>query len=347
MKKRVFLLYVVLFFLSLLIHAEKLTEFQEPFEMIRLAMDENQIYIADSSTNTIHIYSRKDFAHIGQFGRRGQGPTDFEFIGLIRVFPDYLFISAGRKVSYFSKSGNFIRTISPPFPTTGGYIPLGSNFVGKNYLGENPKEKRGKIMIELFDSKFKKKKDLYLAELNKLVRYNFETGKRDILMVQDCFKLDVYNDRLYIGNTDMGFFFTVFDTKGKRLQKINLPYKKYKITSKNKKEIMDEFREAIGEQEFNRRKAGYDYIFPKYYPAYLDFTVADGKLYVFSYPRPDNPIEVMILDLHGNIIRKTTIHKAQSIYIIQRYYYVYEGKFYYMYYNDETYKWELHVENLD
>jgi hypothetical protein len=35
--------------------AEKLTEFQAPFEMIRLAMDEIQIYIADSSTNLLFL----------------------------------------------------------------------------------------------------------------------------------------------------------------------------------------------------------------------------------------------------------------------------------------------------
>jgi len=347
MKKFVFLLCEVLLFSSLSIHAEKLAEFQEPFKMVRLAMDENQIYIADSSTNTIHIYSRKDFSHIGQFGRTGQGPTDFEYIGFIRVYPDHLFINAGRKVSYFSKGGDFLKTITPPFPTTGGYIPLGTNFVGEKYIDEDPREKRYKREIVLLDSKFKKKKILYLANLNKLTVYNFETGKRDVLMVQDCFKLAVYNDKLYIGNTNIGFSFVVFGTRGKKLQEINMPYKKRRITSKDKEKIMDGFREAIGEQEFNRRKTRFNYNFPKYYPAYLDFTVADGRIYVFSYPVSDNPIEVMILDLCGNYTRKTTLPKVQRIHIIQRYYYVSEGKFYYLYYNDETYKWELHVETLD
>lgn len=343
MKKFIFLLYVILLFSSLSIHAEKLAEFQEPFEMIRLAMDENQIYIADSSNNTVHIYSRKDFTHIGQFGKKGQGPTDFEFIGAIHVFPDYLFISAGRKVSYYSKNGKFLKTITPPFPTTGGYIPLGPNFVCKNYHGENPKEKRSKITVELLDSKFKKKKDLYLAELNKLVRYNFETGKRDLLVTKDCFKLEVHNDRLYIGNTDAGFFFIVFDTQGNKLYEIDLPYEKRKITSNEKKKTMDEFREAIGAQEFNRRRAKYDYIFHKFYPAYYDFTVADKEIYVFSYPIIDVPQEIIILDLRGNFLRKTIIPKIEPL---RPYYCINKGKLYYMDYNDETYKWELHVEPL-
>jgi hypothetical protein len=348
MKYYVFIFCFFILSITIFLRSEKLHEFQEPFKYISFAIDENKIYIADKRNCIIDIYSRKDFAHIVQFGRWGQGPTDFEFIGFLRIFPDYLFINAGRKLSYFSKSGDFIRTISPPFPTTGGYIPLGSNFVGKNYLPDNPEEKQYKIMVELFDSKFKKKKDLYLAELNKLESYNFKTGKRDILAVQDCFKLDVYNDTLYIGNTDIGFFFLAFDTGGKKLYEINLPYKKRRITSKDKEKIMDVFREAMGgEQEFNRRKMGFNDIFPKYYPAYLDFTVADGKLYVFLYPIPSNPIEVMILDLRGNLIRKTTIPKVQHIEVFQQYYYVYKGMFYYIHYNDETYKWELHVAKLD
>lgn len=343
--KKLFLIFLVtLLSSSLLVHAEKLAEFQEYFRAVYLAMDENRVYIADKANSIIHIYSRKDFTHIRQFGRKGQGPTDFEFIGFIRVYPDYLFISAGRKVSYYSKNGDFLKTVTPSFPTTGGYIPLDSNFICKNYLGENPKEKLHKIIVELLDSKFKKKKDLYLAELDKFVRYNFETGKTDVLVTRDCFKLEVYNDRLYVGNTDVGFFFIVFDTKGNRLYEINLSYENRKITSKEKKKIMDEFREAIGEQEFNRRKASHDYIFPKFYPAYYDFTVADGKIYVFSYPIIDVPQEVIILDLRGNFLGKTIIPKIGPL---RPSYCINKGKLYYMNYNNENYKWELHVAKLD
>jgi len=340
MKKFVFLLYVVLLFSSLSIHSEKLTEFEEPFEAVLLALDEDQIYIVDRGTNVIHIYSKKDFNHIGQFGREGQGPTDFEYIGFMRIYPEYIYISGGRKVSYFTKNGEFIKTATP-FPNSGGYVPLGSNFVCKTYPGSNPKEERVNIQVELLDSKFKKKKAFYLAKFRKFVKFNFQTGKRDVLLVRDCFKLDVYNDRLYVGDTDKGFFFIVFDSRGKKLYEINLPYEKRKVTSKEKKQLIDKERKAWGEQRFNQLKASQDYIFQDHYPAYSDFVVTDGKIYVFSYPNEDDPREILISDLKGNFLKKATIPKGRISY------YIYKDRYYYMIYNEETYRWELHVEMLD
>ncbi len=340
MKKIVFLFYVALLFLPLLIHAEKLTEFEEPFENLLFALDEDQIYIVDRGTNVIHIYSKKDFSHIGQFGREGQGPTDFEYIGFMRIYPEYIYFSSGRKVSYFTKSGEFIKTATP-FPNSGGYIPLGEYFVCKTYPGSNPKEERVNIQVELLDSKFKKKKALYLAKFRKFFKFNFQTGKNDTLLIRDCFKLDVYYDRLYVGDTDKGFFLIVFDSRGKKLYEINLPYEKRKVTSKEKKQLIDRQRNALGEQRFNQLKASQDYIFQDYYPAYSDFVVIDEKIYVFDYLIEDVPREIRILDLKGNFLKKTTIPKGRISY------YIYKDRYYYMIYNEETYKWELHVEMLD
>ena len=326
--------------ITIFLRSEKLHEFQEPFKAVYLAMDEEQIYIADRDDNVIHIYSRKDFAHIGQFGGEGQGPAEFEFIGFIRIYPDFIYVSGERKISYFSKKGNLIRTATP-FPNSGGYIPLGENFVCRTYPGENPKEEKAKVQVELLDSGFTNKRALYLAEFQKFVRYNFQTGKRDVLLVRDCFKLDVYNDRLYVGNTDKGFFFIVFDASGEKLYEINLPWKEHKVSSDEKKYLIDRERQGWGEQRFNQLKASQDYVFPRFYPAYSDFTVTDGKIYVFSYPIKDKPQEVFILDLQGNILRKNTIPDVQPSYFISK------GICYYIKYNDDTYKWELHLTKLD
>ena len=186
-----------------------------------------------------------------------------------------------------------------------------------------------------------KKKALYLAEFRKFVTFNLQTGKRDVLLVRDCFKLDVYNDRLYVGNTDKGFFFIVFDAQGKKHYEINRPYQKHKITLRERNKILDKLRLRLGEREFEIRKARINYVFLKFYPAYSDFLVTDGKIYVFSYPIEDTPQEIIILDLRGNLLDKITIPKERVSYCI------YKNKYYYMIYNDETYKWELHVKMLD
>jgi hypothetical protein len=312
-----------------------------------MTADEDNIYVADKRECVVHIYSRNDFHHVGQFGGMGQGPEDFEFIGLLRVFPDHIFVGSGRKISYFSKKGDFLKTVTPPYPATGSYIPLGSSFAGKRYLPDDPRETWSEIMVELFDAQFRKIKDLYLARLNKLESYDFKKGKKNLLVVGDCFKLDVYKDRLFVGNTAVGLFFRVFDGRGKKLYDINLSYDKRILSSKDKKAMLEETRKALGEQRFNRGSIRFEYIFPTFYPAYSDFAIADEKIYVFLYQRPGNPQEVMILDLRGNPLKSLSIPEAQGMSTYELPYCIYRGNLYYMIFNEESYKWELHFEELD
>jgi len=338
--KKLIILILYLLCITNVTFAEKLHEFEEPFETLLFAMDDDQIYIADRGTNSIHIFSRDNYAHVGQFGRQGQGPTDFEYISFIRVYEDFIYVSAGRKVSYFSKNGKFIKTVTP-FPNSGGYIPLGKNFVCKNYPGSNPKSTMAKLQIELLDSKFKKKKVLFQIEALKYMVYNFESSKQSVLLTRDCMKLDVYKNNLYIGTTTKGFYFIVFDSRGNRLREINVPYKNRKMTSKEKKKIVDNMRLEMGEEAFNNWKIGNEPNYKEYYPAYSDFIVTDDKIYVFSFKIIGEPQEIIVLDLEGNIMNKTEVPKEVLFYSI------YKEKYYYMDYNDDTYKWELHVEDLN
>jgi hypothetical protein len=334
------LAFIILLLFPSYLGAEKLHEFEEPFETMLFTMDDEHIYIADRGTNIIHIYSRDNYSHIGKFGGKGQGPTDFEYINFIRAYEDYIYVSAGRKVSYYSKQGKFIKTATP-FPNSGGYIPLGDNFVCKNYPGSNPKSTMGKLLIELLDSSFKKKKVLFQIEAQKYVVYNFESSKQSVLLTRDCMKLDVYKEQLFIGTTTKGFYFIVFDSKGNRLREISVPYKKRKVTSKDKKKIIDGMRLGMGEDAFNNWNIRNEPSYKEYFPAYSDFIVTDDKIYVFSFKIIGEPQNIIELDLEGNILNKSKVPKEALFYCI------YKGKYYYMDYNDNTYKWELHVEDIN
>jgi hypothetical protein len=205
------------------------------------------------------------------------------------------------------------------------------------------------LAVGLFDSKFEKLKEIYQAEIHKSTVFNFEKGKMDVLYVRDCFKYEVYGDRLYVGNTGQGFFFRAFNSRGEKLYDINRNYEKRRISSGDIKKMMVELREALGEQEFNRRRSLVnEYIFREFYPAYSDFAVADGKIYVFSYPIPDRPILATILDLRGDLLREIELPRGRHHRSSRSpSYRVYKGRYYYMLYNEESDKWELHVENLD
>jgi hypothetical protein len=73
-----------------------------------LAVDDNQIYIADGTS--LYIYSLKDFSLKKKFGRDGEGPQEFKRkIYLINIQHDYIVINSLGKVSYFAKNGKFIK----------------------------------------------------------------------------------------------------------------------------------------------------------------------------------------------------------------------------------------------
>lgn len=338
--KHLQILSVVLLSMPMLINAEKLTEFQEPFENVLLAIDDGQIYIVDRGTNIIHIYSREDYTPIAQFGGKGQGPAEFDYIGFIRIYSDHLYIGSGLKFSYFSKKGKFQKTYSR-LPKPGLYFPLGKNIIRKDFPKVHPKEPRGKAKFELLDRKFNKVKDVFSTESIRPSRYNFGTGKYDTLLIRGCKGFEVYKDRLYIGNTDYGFYFIVFDANGNKLYEINKEYKKQKMTDRYKKQIFREMRAALGDQNFKSRQNYFNYEFPNYFPPYSDFFITDNKIYVFSYPMIEDPQEIVILDLRGNHIKNALIPKDLDFYFIHK------GKFYYLIYSDETYLWELHCERID
>jgi hypothetical protein len=325
-----------------------LAEFTEPFEYPAFAIDEDRVYVWDSQC-VIHIYDGKSFSLIGQFGRKGQGPPDFEYIGYVKVLPDRLCIGQGQKVAYFTKSGEFINALTNPNPTTGGYMPIGRNFIGTRYLPDDPKSWPVTLEFSLYSPRFELIRKFYQSEVPKSSVYNYEKGKRDVLLVRGCHKYEVQNDQVYVGDSEQGFFFSVFSEQGEHLYNINRNYDKRKISSGERNRILDELREALGEEEVNRRKTIINqYIFPEFYPAFADFSVADGKIYVFSYPIPDQPRLVTILDLQGNLLQEVEVPGG----LIQRAaggqsYGVYKGRYYYLVYNEVTDKWELHAEILD
>ncbi len=338
---------MLLFAVCLSVRGEKLAEFREPFKYPAFAIGEDRIYVWDSEC-VVHMYAKKDFAHLGTFGRKGQGPAEFEFISYIHVLSDRLCIGQGQKVSYFSKDGKYLASVTNPNATTGAYMPLGQNFVGTQYLPSDPTAPMITLVVSLFGPKFNEMKRIYQTEIHKVQTYNADKGKQDILFVGDCCKYEVFEEKLYVGDSTRGFFFSVFGSQGERLNDISRSFQKKKITSVDTRRMMAQFREAVGDQAFNLAKARVNqYIFPDFYPAYEDFSVDDGKIYVFSYPIPDRPTMVTILDMRGNLLREVNVpssglHRAAG----SQSYCAYKGNLYHLIYNDASGLWELHTEKL-
>lgn len=340
--KKVAVTFILLLAAVSICSGEKISSFEENFKTPSvLFVGDFHVYIMKPSLLKILIYDRKSFRKVGEFGSKGQGPSEFTGISDISFSDDCIYVSSYPKLCIFSKKGKLIKDIKGP-PGCVSFRPMGNFFVGKSYPDNNPKNNIIKIKFSLFNPKLEKKKDFFLAELKKRSVYN---GKKFVLTWFAC-TLDsvVYKDRLYIGDTQKGFHFVVYGSKGKKLYEINREYKKRKVTKEEKSELIENVRKQWGNR-WNAYKQSYEDKFNYYYPAYKAFHVNDGRIYVFQYPKAGE-YKILILDLKGNLLNQIVLPQrivgdpsTGSLCICG-------GKFYKMQENEEEEVWELHEYNL-
>lgn len=269
---------------------------------------------------------------------KGEGPFEFKWINHVKSFKNYIFVNGGDKISYFHPDGRPKEEKRPPYDA-GTYLPVGNNFVFKKYYSTL---KQRTISIKSLDSNLKLKKDLMAAQFEN--HYNSTNNKKNLVVIRDFFGYKVENDRIYVGNTQKGFHFTVFEADGNKLYEINRPYEKCTITSKHKQEELDGLLKMVGKVRYERALKKYNYLYPEYFPAYSNFTVSAGKVYVLTYPKVKGKQQMLVLNEEGNLIKKV---KEVPTSQYNEPFCIYNGKYYYLVENEETEKWEIHTIAID
>jgi len=316
--------------------------FTDHFKGPSILLDDKQIYVWDRSLRKIVIYKRDNFQKVAEFGRRGEGPGEFIGIGKVILSNNYIYVSSYPKLCVFSKAGKLIKEKKGPVEA-GGYIPFGNNFIGISYPGSNPTDDRFGIQFSLYDGNLKKKKDIFLTEINKSVMY--KGNKDNVLWFRDCCDAVAYKDRLYIGTTGKGFYFAVFNLDGNLLYEIKKDEEKRRITTSEKQNLLDGIKKNLGEIRWNEYKSRFEIIFPEYYPSYKTFFIDDDKIYVFRFPL-DEKYEILILDLKGNTLKRN-LKTGEELGIVEPgCFYIQGGKYYCLRENDEDDVWEMHELDL-
>jgi hypothetical protein len=304
-------------------------EISDSFKVPDLMVDQSQIYVWDKFLCKVGIYSKTNFKKIAEFGKKGEGPEEFHVIHSAYLDKDYIYVNSFPKLSIFSKNGKIVKELKVT-TIAGDYKPIGKNYIGKKSLYTPPSSDKSKRSYVLFDANLWKIKDLIEVEyMNEAVQVNPQ--KVEILVYKDCTKGVVYKNKFYIGSTDRGFFFAVFDEEGKKLYEINIDYQRRKVTNESKKKIMNHIKEMKTNWEKFSETTGY--YFPDFYPAYINFSICSNRIYVFTYPRRETPdlLEVLIFDLKGELIkRKSCISSIYFENLMYNRYYLYDGKVYFI-----------------
>ncbi|TFG75464.1 MAG: hypothetical protein E4H23_10715 [Chrysiogenales bacterium] len=345
-------LFSLLFVVSLPLSAERIGEIKEAFKYPRLTVACDRFYILDAIPPFIHIYSLKNCKHIGQFGKKGKGPGEMENAPFILDFRgnSLLVEDHGQKLLFFNRDGILNREMKIPradstgsslpysFSSSSYYKQLGSNFVC-NVSNMQHKGKRMTIerTITILNPQLKAIKKIADTKKEMIIEQkgDFMPGhSADSNYFKDNFFWHVWQDKLFVGDTRTGFYLAVYDQQGKLLYEIEKPYEKLPVTSAIKKEVEDEYNKNA-----DKNSPPFDFTFPKVFPAYRNFLVADGRIYVFTYKRKGENMEVLSLDLKGNLLKSAFIPKSH-------YYVASQGELYYLKENEVTEYWELHAEKM-
>ena len=339
MKKTI--LFVFIFALvSSLTPAKKLADLPEVLTSPAISVQNNRIYIEEETT--IHIYSLKDFKHLKQFGKEGEGPGEFKFFMEFEALSQKLVVNTMGKAIIFSLEGVFLEEFRTPVSIRSIY-PVGNNFVGYASVTQKGKVK-SKLNTNFYDRKFNLLKTIHDGSTGQMIFFKSGTKKKqDFFMVRDHVAFSIYKDRVFLGDTTKGFFCSVYDSSGKKLYDIHRKHEKLKVSEDYKKKIMKREQER---PSWQRNKKLFNYLFPEYFPAFRAVRFSDDKIYFVTYANTDNRDEVVVTDLKGNFVQKTGI--PSDPYNRNNRFSIYQNQVFYLMRieEDEDELWELHAENL-
>jgi len=296
-----------------ILHLEKkFTIDTEKYDITKIGLTDIQGFDVDSEDNIYFflpplspeklIYKfDKDGNFIASFGQKGQGPGELQHAYYQRItIDDEIPIVSGRKLLFFDSEGNFIKEKNFELGVVaGGLFPLGNgNFLMRTFEGmtrgpiDSPPEDDDILLLSITNSELRTLKVIDVLRLNRLL-----LAMRSVHLMPVYF-WEVSHGNIYIGNNRWGYEIRVFDLNGNLLKKIKKEYKPVKFP----KEIRDEFKRA------NR-------VTPENQPPFqrLFFTDDDGRLFLMTFEKGENPNEYMfdIFNSDGIFIAK----KSLDIYV--------------------------------
>ena len=308
-----------------------------------LMVDDSQIYVWDKFLCKVYIYSKKDLTNIAEFGRKGEAPAEFLTIHGAGLTDKYIYVNSYPRLSFFSKDGKFLKEMKGS-SDAGLFIPIGHNFIGRKHI-YSPPPKNDKYAYILFDKDLRKIKELIETEYMR--EFQDVKPKMKVSWFKDCYKGVVYKDRFYVGSTGRGFYFAVFNADGERLYEIEKDYERIKVTQNIKDYILENVRK-VEDQGLKKYFSQIDIYFPDYFPAYITFAVDHDQIYVFKYPRHKAAtLEVMVLDLGGNLIKTTNLPSSFWKGLQENSLYLYDGNLYFIDLGEDMETPEIYEATID
>lgn len=343
MYKKNFLLFLIVFLsvLVTLLNGMKVAVLPELNKPEYIIMDEKQLIVADYGKQ-LHLYSMKDFKYQKQLFKKGEGPSEAPCLGFVRVTPEFIYSYCMGKNLFFSRDGRFVKGFRIP-PSKISYIfPVKDKYVIETYKRKNA---IGELSMEISLSSCNSKNEMQYEKLlyyYEIPHIAWKGNRRPLLLIKHERNTFIFENRIFICDSERGLYVQVYDLDGNRLYNVKLDSEKLKVGDDYSQESTDKLKEAGQWESFNSQ---FYYELPEYFPAFFRFYVGKNKFYFLTYKKIGNNREVVICDWKGKNVKKTFIPWVN--YGDLRNYYIWNNKFYWLVDNEEREEWELHAVDVN
>jgi len=329
MKKTLFC--VLLLFCIVILHAEKVAEFPELMQPIRINIDGDEMFVVDGRSK-IEVFSISEQKLLREISKSGQGPGEFRYLPFMKIFPDSVFLGAYNKVMVFSRDGRIIEE-KRQFPVAKA-LPVKENCVSFGTEREGEDTYR---TVNLLNPDLKK-----IKELHRRLRILRKGG---INPIRDYLDFDTHGDKIFIADSREGFVIKIFDNLGGKQYTINNEVEKIRITNEFKTAYIEQLTARPGGQgaEWKVAVDRFGVKYDRYFPDIREFLVADDKIYVQTYRTKQGKTEFIVLDFNGDSFQPVFLPLYEEESLIDKHVYTfYKGDYYFLKYNDDKEIWELH-----
>jgi hypothetical protein len=314
---------------------EKSVQLPEITKPRTVVVYENELFVVDNKY-TIKIYSLPDFKLKRQMGKRGEGPGEFRHTFKISVKADFIFMDSQDRVSWFSRQGKFLKYKNKSFGKT--FIPLKDNFVVRTFR-PLPNQKY-ESEIGIYNSELVKTKTIEKYQRKRpypLIGPGQVIKEWPLIIPYHHISLDESSGRIFIFDSERGFFIKVYDDTGTHLYNINKDIAKIKVPDLYKEKRTTEFKEDSFWLELQKPKL----TFPEYFPDFRWAQVSKGNIYIQTYKNKGAKTLFIVLDLKGKMLRETYLPVLDSH--LQA---VFGSKLYKLTENMEEETWELYIYQI-
>jgi hypothetical protein len=257
---------------------DKELSFGEEREVSSFDVDNRgNVYLVDRTTAEIKVFNPKG-EKSGAFGRKGQGPGEFQMPLYIHVLVDKIeiFDYLAKKVVYLSPDGTYLdqKVAQNPFRPIG--VDSQGRFIGITILAPMP---IGGRELKRYDSNLKPTLEIFRQEPD----YN----RKDMTIgdPQLCCALSK-NDEIYWSYPDL-YEIKILDENGKTRKIIKNKYDRISISEKDKTYYQNEYRGFPGKLKFATS-----------WPAFGNLAIdADGRIFVRTYKKKECQENVFYYDL--------------------------------------------------